>query len=417
MPFMPQVGDIIEYAGCQYVFPAAHPGSDLPLEMEGGRATVTRVQRMDDGSFWALKVFKYRYRTPEQATMVDRLATICHLPGLQAAQQILIPPFASVAQQEPDLCWAVLMPWIEGATWGEVLGRVQKGERRYSPEEALELARTLLKALVALERERIVHCDLSGGNVILTLSPEGSFRFQLIDLEDMVIREHMPASFTPGSPGYALPGVERTACAEGDRFAGAILVAEALALGLPHAADLVSGEGVLRGNRNHKGARIRFESILYELKTQQPEFAELLARAWRAQSLRDCASLAELSNSLCEVDIVTPEDEEGVPFETTRKYLADLNNRVVDRVARTAIELKRRVESSDKPRQTITGLRNFLRSLGRAIRPGAAKPDRPAGPIGDPSDFDGATAGMPQEPTSTLSSPALRREIEQENQL
>src|SRR5579871_115232 len=296
--FSPAVDEKFEFEGRAYTFPAARPGVSYPIEIEGGRATVIRTLRMDDQSYWALKQFKPRYRTEKQLETVKRLEKVSHVPGLLAAHQSVIRPDSPLAQRESDLQWAVLMPWVAGDTWGKMLGAVQQRQRTYARHEVEVLAVQILKVLTDLERRQIVHCDLSGGNVLIKSQGGASFDFQLVDLEDMLIEGNEPASSTPGSKGYALPAVKTTACAEGDRYAGAILIAEVLALALPFDERLLSSEGVFRGNRDNQDAQARFTYVCNELKLWKPRFTALLERAWNAGSLRDCAPLADLLESL-----------------------------------------------------------------------------------------------------------------------
>lgn len=342
------VDDRLEIEGVCYIVPPARPGVDYPFEAEGGKATVTRLHRENDGSEWAIKEFKHKYRQPEQSATVERLKEIADLPGLKAAQQIVVSAEAAAAMNKPSLSWAVLMPWMAGDPWGDVLSLVAQGKRTYTPEQALHIAKEKLDVLVSLERENLVHCDLSAGNAILqngkgsngsmhTVDSGGSVHWQggqepghyhlhLIDLEDMVIRGKKPMTFTPGSPGYSLPGVARTDCLEGDRYAGAILIAEALVLGMPYAKNLTSGEGVFRGNRNDAKARERLHYIFPQLQRQHPDFADLLLRAWNAETLGDCAPLSELRDSLKTNGGAAgePEEEKTGRFARSKKVIENV---------------------------------------------------------------------------------------------
>jgi serine/threonine protein kinase len=296
MPF--DVGDQFEFEGHRYTVPPARPGVNFPLEIEGAKGIVTRVQRADNGSFWALKEFRAKFRNAQQHQATQRLTAISHLPGLQAARQSMILPTAPIVQQHPDLCYAALMPWMQGLTWGELLSQVQQGVRTYTRPQAINIARALLQTLQMLEQEQIVHCDLSPGNVIVQFLPNGKIQIWLIDLEEMYIRGQMPANTTPGTPGYHLPDVKSTACPEGDRYAGAILVAEALLLGCPAAREHASSEGAFRGDRQNQEAQKRFDYLQSQLRGWLPGIAALLERAWNAPTLAQCASFTEILDNL-----------------------------------------------------------------------------------------------------------------------
>ncbi|MEM2461005.1 MAG: hypothetical protein QXV20_07090, partial [Candidatus Hadarchaeales archaeon] len=136
---------------------APPPPSPLPLAGEGKGARGW-------GEGLALKVFKPRFRLPFLVAQAERIAPFASLPGLSACQRTVLTPsrHADLLRQHPDLTYAVLMPWIEGPTWQEVL--LEK--KPLSPEQSLALARGLAEVLVRMEEQGIAHCDLSAPNVM-----------------------------------------------------------------------------------------------------------------------------------------------------------------------------------------------------------------------------------------------------------
>ncbi|HEC36530.1 MAG TPA: hypothetical protein ENI39_08355, partial [Anaerolineae bacterium] len=222
MPFRPQVGDELLINGVTYRI-AEHPAAPgIPFGQAGRRAIVYQVVAGDDKR--ALKVFSRRFRSPALVLVAQNLAPFASLPGLQVCQREVITPEQNpdLLRQHPDLAYTVLMPWIEGPTWMETM--VQK--RPLSPEESLALARSLASVLSRMEEEGLAHCDLSGPNVILP--PGGGV--EMVDVEEMYGPEfERPEVLSSGSGGYAHRSVAGGVWGlEGDRFAGAVMLAEML---------------------------------------------------------------------------------------------------------------------------------------------------------------------------------------------
>jgi len=80
----------------------------VPCGQEGRAATVYKLAAAG-GDPQALKVFKPRYRLPGLA--------ICRRAVLSARRH------RELLRRYPDLTYGVLMPWVEGPTWMQVLGR------------------------------------------------------------------------------------------------------------------------------------------------------------------------------------------------------------------------------------------------------------------------------------------------------
>src|SRR4029079_7397314 len=97
----------------------------------------------------------------------------------------------------------------------------------------LTLGENLCKKIEVLERAGLAHCDLSGTNVMIGVSHD----IYLIDWDSLYARSLLiPASTILGTNGYHAPFLQdqngdpaTTWCAEGDRFALAVLILEAFA--------------------------------------------------------------------------------------------------------------------------------------------------------------------------------------------
>ena len=292
MSFDPEVGDKITLCGTAYTVEPRAAGLLRAYQQEGGKAIVYKLKKTTDGSFWAFKVFRYAFRGEHQAASVIRLAQVAGLPGLRAAHQQVIPASDACTQEFSEFAWAVLMPWIEGQTWADILDDVAQKKRTYTWAEAMAEAAALAKLFATLESNGHVHCDISSGNIMRLPGPTP--RYELIDLEDMRIAGAvMPKNSTPGTPGYGLPGVYTTAVPAGDRYAASIVLLEALALSTPDAAALASSEGVFSANRENPKDQQRFENILFHINQLKPKLAGLFRQSWKAASLEACPKIDE----------------------------------------------------------------------------------------------------------------------------
>jgi tetratricopeptide (TPR) repeat protein len=285
-PFRPNIDDALIIDGTAYRV-AAHPAAPgMPYGQTGRRATVYQLL---GGAPQALKVFTPAFRTPRTAQTGQRLAHLASLPGLQVCARTTITPqfHAALLRQHADLSYAVLMPWIAGETWQELV----LDQRQLTADQCHALAQALAAMLAAMESQGIAHCDLSASNLLLT---DASLVVTLVDVEDLYAPGlERPEKPPGGSPGYA----HATASAglwspTADRFAGAVLLAEILGW---------CDERVRRASAN--------EQFFDPLEMQQPSeryrqllgvlrsrwglpLADAFAEAWNSVSLEACPPLA-----------------------------------------------------------------------------------------------------------------------------
>jgi len=274
----------------------------------------------------ALKVFKPRYRLPEMVSLAERIAPLAGLSGLQVCQRIVLTPqrHAALLRQHPDLTYAVLMPWVVGPTWTDVIGE----KRALSPEESLALARSLAGILVGMEQNGLAHCDLSGPNVLLpslvpSAMPDYGSSVQLVDVEQLYSSDlKRPESLPGGSPGYA----HKTAPdglwgSTADRFAGAVLLGEMLGWCDARVREAAWGENYFDPHEVQRDSD-RYQVLAVALQRRWgDDVTRLFERAWRSDVLEDCATFGEWLVTLTEhvpVVISSPSpieeiEEEGVP--------------------------------------------------------------------------------------------------------
>lgn len=301
MPFQPSVGQELVIDGVAYRI-TEHPAAPgMPYGQEGRQAVVYQVVA-ENGDQRALKVFKPRFRAPALVGLTDQLAAFADLPGLAVCRRAVLTPrrHTELLRQQSDLTYAVLMPWIAGPTWMEVVLEKQP----LSPEQSLSLARDLAGTLAEMEERSLAHCDLSGPNVLLPLlapsPPQGEGRGEgegvaLVDVEQMFAPGlNRPQLLVSGSSGYA----HRTApdglwAANADRFAGAVLLAEMLGWCDASTRDAAWGESYCDPAEMQQDTA-RSRALLAALRGKWGEgVAGLFERAWQSETLADCATFGE----------------------------------------------------------------------------------------------------------------------------
>jgi len=345
MLFHPQVGDQLSVDGVTYYI-TEHPAvPGMPYGQEGRQATVYQLVA-EDGEKKALKAFKPRYRLPALVYLTDRLAAFAELRGLQVCQRTVLnaQQHGTLLREFSDLIYSVIMPWVEGPTWMQVM----LDERPLSPEQSLSLARSLTEVLAGMEVRGLAHCDLSGPNVMLPVlalpcSPEGESRADstllaegerspvvLVDVEQMYGPGlERPQMLLSGSPGYA----HRTApeglwTLSADRFAGAVLLAEMLGWCDERVRQAAWGENYSDPAEMQQDGE-RYKLLIKVLQEQWgDDVTQLFLRAWHSETLADCPTLGEwlvrLPESVPELPVPPPlpvaPDAVRVLMELARRF-------------------------------------------------------------------------------------------------
>lgn len=295
MAFQPSVGQQLSIDNAIYHF-TVHPSAPgMPYGQQGRKATVFQLASGSERR--ALKVFTPRFREPRLVGIADRLAKYAALAGLTVCRRSVLTArrHGGLLREHPDLTYAVLMPWIEGPSWTEVM----LSRRSLTPGQSLELARGLAEILVGLEEQGLAHGDLSGGNVLLPALAERATGHptpvELVDVEEMYGSEmERPTDLPGGSLGYAHRGTPSGLWGpEADRFSGSILLAEMLGW---CDADVRAGAW---GEGYFEPQWMQMDGKAYDLLVKSLEnrwggrLATLLERAWRSDVLRDCATFSE----------------------------------------------------------------------------------------------------------------------------
>ena len=297
MSFQPEVNQELVVGDTSYRI-AEHPAAPgIPYGQEGRQAIVYQLEAKN-GEKKALKVFKVRYRLPGLVSLADHIAPFAELPGLQVCHRTVFTPqrHATLLRQHPDLTYAVLMPWVEGPTWMEVMLEKQD----LGPEQSLSLARSLAEVLSGMEEHGLAHCDLSGPNVMLpVLAPSAASdhwsSIELVDVEQLYSSDLKQPELLPGGfPGYA----HKTAAdglwsSNADHFAGAVLLGEMLGWCDKRVREAAWGENYFDPQEMQQ-ANERYRLLVHVLRERWSEgVAGLFERAWRSETLWDCPTFGE----------------------------------------------------------------------------------------------------------------------------
>ena len=266
-------------------------------------------------------MFKPRHRLPALVGQAARITPLADLPGLQVCRRTVLSArrHRELLRRYPDLTYAVLMPWVEGPTWMQVLGE----KRALSPEQSLSLARTLVEILATMEEHGLAHCDLSGSNLMLPAllpSPAGGEGVALVDVEQLYSSDlKRPEVLTVGSDGYA----HRSAPQElwgsaADRFAGAVLLAEMLGWCDEQVREAAWGETYFEPAEMQRDVE-RFRLLLKMLHDRwNHEVPILFQKAWVSERLRDCPTFEQWLSALpASLDETNATQIESAPIDET----------------------------------------------------------------------------------------------------
>ena len=216
----PYPGQELIISGKPYIF-ENYPHGMLRFEV-GRKGRVYRL-RSATGQLFALKVFFdfYRYLSNYPEMTIFR-----SIPGFRVSDRYIIS-----AQNEkeligkyPDLDKAILMPYIDGISWGNMIasGKV------IDFKQSIHLAKSLSKILFELENKRLAHCDISSDNLIISRDFTG---LEFIDIEEAYWAERIPPKHPPlGTEGYSPEVILENGYygVLADRFAAGVLITEIL---------------------------------------------------------------------------------------------------------------------------------------------------------------------------------------------
>ncbi|MED2974746.1 tetratricopeptide repeat protein [Fictibacillus sp. B-59209] len=300
MSFQPEVRESIRLFKRRYTFPK-HPavqGIDIPYGQEGRQGTVYQIKEDNTGNKAALKVFRERFKNKNQVNLSEQLKNYSSFYGLSACLRSVIEEgeHARLIGQYDDLEYSLIMPWIDGPTWADILME----EQTLSKETCLRISCMLAFLLKELEEAGIAHCDLSSSNVILPFLQENArpifAAIELIDIEELYAPElSEPKALPGGSPGYAANYVKDGFWSkDADRFAGAVLLAEMASWHQEEVCSLKADDFSYFDTDEMQKETERYKKLLDALQeTLGEQAAKLFKQAWKSNSLEDCPTFSE----------------------------------------------------------------------------------------------------------------------------
>lgn len=281
-----------------------HPSAPASAHViSAGRADVHRVQELATGGEYALKVFMARHRGPHIEEVCMRLDAHKRSGGLLVCDRRCLAPGradATIAEY-PNLAFAVLMPWIRGESWFDVLAKGKSGGA-WRETDGLAFALRLATVLFRLERSGMAHGDISSGNVILNRQTGD---LQLVDVEDLYAAGWpRPQSPSPGTPGYRHrdPAAD-VWTAHADRFAAALLIAEILAWSVPEIRRLAHGESYFDQAAIDRKDDAAYAPLRSAIAGAGGGLASLLDRVWTAPAIAACPPMSEWYAALQSVSV------------------------------------------------------------------------------------------------------------------
>lgn len=431
MAFKPEVNQRLNIGDTVY-YVAEHPAApDVAYGQEGRAATVYKLTGQDKKP-QALKAFKPRYRLPALAGQAAKIAPLANLPGLAVCHRTVLSAtrYRALLRQHPDLTYAVLMPWVHGPTWTEVLAENQE----LTPDRSLSLAQKLAEILARMEEQGLAHCDLSGSNVLLPClaevdTPDAHSAVELVDVEQLYSSDlKRPEVLTVGSDGYAHRSAPRDLWGStADRFSGAVLLGEILSWSDKRIREQAYGESYFSKDEIQQESD-RYRILLTVLRERWGVgVARLFERAWHSDLLASCPTFGEWLVALPEqvpvadtsgATVKSEDVQEGRPASTegALKMLINLGQRLeAQDNLEGALEVYRQAQAmavagSDLSEELAFLVKRLEEKRGKTIR--AESESKLVGEV-DPTSAGSRSATDEEldEPTSDAAQAALEREL------
>lgn len=283
--FEPKPGEKYSVNGDTYEV-MEHPSAPfMPYSQEGRKAVVYQVADKDKKLF-AWKVFKESYRLSSLVGSCEILKTLAQ-PGLEVSNRTCIENKIEpeLIKKYPELEYSILMPWVEGRTWFDLIyQRVP-----ISKQNSLVAARNVARVLAELEKAGFAHCDIAGTNVIVN-PKTGKIGF--VDIEDTfgpdLSRPHNSPQGTEGYRHVEIYGQHDQWRKEGDRFAASIILGEILCWHDENFRALADNEHYFGQQEISSTNSPRYKALIKILEQISPDLLELFRKAWNSKALSEC---------------------------------------------------------------------------------------------------------------------------------
>ncbi|MGQ8874381.1 hypothetical protein [Paenibacillus sp. TSA_86.1] len=301
MSFQPNPGDEVVINDIVYTI-GQHPAAPGLAYAQAGRQGIVYQLIPRRGSIHgakALKVFFPKFRIPAMVYQSEHMEPYSELPGLQVCKREVLTPERNGALigEHPDLLYAVLMPWVQGLTWFDVIS----DQKQLTAEESLKLARALAGTGSAMEQRGLAHCDMSAPNVMIPFFSEVqnsalTSAVELVDVEQMYSSKmDRPDALLAGSPGYAAHRTVHSGLwsSYADRFAGAVIIAEMLCWSDPVIVEKAWGESYFDQHEMQTSSERYFTMRSSLEKRWGSKLSDLFIRAWESHDLSSCPTFGE----------------------------------------------------------------------------------------------------------------------------
>lgn len=304
MSFEPEPGSIINLGAEKIRFVALEPTGPASVFVyaESGREGIV-YKVANDREFCALKVFYPQYQDKRLLETSEKLSRFTELDGFQVAERTVLHREAhpQIVAAYPDLNYAVLMPWIQGTVWGNLMIDTETALHR---ENYFQIAQALGRVVCNLEAQGLAHCDLSSNNFLI--APDFS-SIQLVDIENMYgpdLARPTP-NISYGTIGYRTPWIAEHGlwAPDSDRFAFAILLAEICTW---HNKEIRENkaEDTSFFKEDEIGERCERYTLMtkYLADLHQP-LANLFEQAWSAQDSSQCPRVSRWMDEIRSMEV------------------------------------------------------------------------------------------------------------------
>ncbi|MCE5170437.1 serine/threonine-protein kinase [Paenibacillus profundus] len=301
MAFQPNPGDTYIINETEYRV-GEHPAAPGLAYAQAGRQGMVYQLFLKHGDVLdakALKVFFPKYRIPAMVYQSEQLEAYSGLQGLKVCKRNVLTPEKNggIIQAHTDLLYAVLMPWVHGPTWLDIVA----DQRVLTRKDSLHLARSLAQICSGMEQKGLAHCDLSAPNLLLPFFSEvkrssETSPIELVDVEQLYSpKMDRPDVLLAGSPGYAAHRTIHSGLwsAYADRFAGAVILAEMLGWSDSKLVQRAWGESYFDQHEMQTVCE-RYGVMKRSLDERWgSKVTELFVRAWESHDLSSCPTFGE----------------------------------------------------------------------------------------------------------------------------
>lgn len=290
-------GEIIEFTPLE----ASGPASVFVYAEAGKEGIVYKV--LKNNKQYALKVFYPHYQDKRLIKNTERLRQFKTLKGFRVTERTIINRkyFPDIVDEFPELNYSILMPWIQGTVWGNLMA----SDRPLQGEKYVRIAKILMETVCNLETQGLAHCDLSNTNFII--DPTFS-SIELIDIEYMYAPD-MPRpipDISYGTIGYRTKWIAENGLwgRDSDRFASAILCAEIITWQFKEIRENRAGDNNSFFDENEIGQYSeRYKLMIDSLGKLSPELSNLFQIAWISKQITQCPSACEWETALSKITV------------------------------------------------------------------------------------------------------------------